>query len=51
MASIRIAWDSGEVIVDLRDTPTARALIASFPVRRSPPQYRILRRGPRLGSL
>jgi len=35
MASIRIAWGSGEVIAELRDTPTARALIAALPCQSS----------------
>ena len=29
MAKIRIAWRSGEVIADLKDTPTAQKLVAS----------------------
>jgi hypothetical protein len=35
MARIRIAWKSGEVNVTLRDTPTARALLAVLPVEAS----------------
>ena len=35
MASIRIAWGTGEVIAELRDTPTARALIAALPCQSS----------------
>lgn len=35
MARIRIAWKSGEVSVALRDTPTARALIAALPCESS----------------
>lgn len=31
MAAIRIAWDGGEVTADLRDTPTATALLAALP--------------------
>lgn len=31
MARIRVHWNGGEVIADLRDTPTARALLAALP--------------------
>ena len=31
MAAIRIAWDGGAVTADLRDTPTAAALLAALP--------------------
>ncbi len=31
MARIRIAWQGGEVTANLRDTPTARALLAVLP--------------------
>ncbi len=31
MARIRVAWGEGAVIADLRDTPTARALLAALP--------------------
>lgn len=31
MARIRITWKGGEVIADLRDTPTARQLLAALP--------------------
>jgi hypothetical protein len=31
MAKIRIAWRSGEVIADLKDTPTAKKLVAALP--------------------
>lgn len=33
MARIRIAWQSNEVTAELRDTPTARALLAALPIR------------------
>lgn len=32
MPSVRISWPQGEVIVDLRDTPTARKLLAAVPI-------------------
>ena len=35
MAKIRIAWRSGEVIADLRDTPTAKKLLAALPCKAS----------------
>jgi hypothetical protein len=35
MARIRIVWKSGEVITELHDTPTARALIAALPCESS----------------
>lgn len=35
MARVRIAWKSGEVIVDLRDTPTTQALIEALPCQSS----------------
>ena len=31
MARVRIAWDGGEVIANLRDTPTATKLLAALP--------------------
>lgn len=31
MARIRIAWSGGEVTADLRDSPTARQLLAALP--------------------
>lgn len=31
MATIRIAWGGGAVTVELRDTPTAEALLAALP--------------------
>ena len=31
MARIRIAWDSGEVIADLRETPTTKQLLKALP--------------------
>ena len=31
MAKIRIAWRSGEVTADLKDTPTAKKLLAALP--------------------
>jgi uncharacterized protein len=31
MARIRLAWSGGAVTVELRDTPTARALLAALP--------------------
>jgi len=31
MARIRVAWGGGDVIADLRDTPTAQALLAALP--------------------
>ena len=31
MARVRIAWQGGEVTAHLRDTPTARALLAALP--------------------
>lgn len=31
MAKIRIAWQSGEVTADLRDTPTVKKLLAALP--------------------
>lgn len=31
MARIRVAWGDGAVIADLRDTPTAQALLAALP--------------------
>lgn len=31
MATVRIAWDGGEVIANLRDTPTANQLLAALP--------------------
>lgn len=33
MARIRVAWGGGAVIADLRDTPTAQALMAALPCR------------------
>jgi hypothetical protein len=35
MMKIRIAWKSGEVTADLRDTPGARALLAALPCESS----------------
>lgn len=35
MAKIRIAWRSGEVIADLKDTPTAKKLVAALPCKAS----------------
>src|SRR4029079_10923233 len=31
VAKVRIAWDGGEVIANLRDTPTATQLLAALP--------------------
>jgi hypothetical protein len=31
MAKVRIAWDNGEVIADLRSTPTVARLLAALP--------------------
>ena len=33
MAKIRIAWRSGEVTADLKDTPTAKKLLAALPCK------------------
>jgi len=33
MAGIRIAWDGGSVTAELRETPTAQALLAALPCR------------------
>ena len=35
MASIRIAWSDGAIIVELRDTPTVKALLAALPCQAS----------------
>ena len=35
MAKIRIAWQSGEVTANLRDTPTVRKLLAALPFESS----------------
>lgn len=35
MAKVRIAWRAGEVIADLRDTPTAKKLLAALPCKTS----------------
>ena len=35
MASIRIAWTGGAVTAELRDTPTARAVLAALPCQAS----------------
>ena len=35
MAKIRIAWRSGEVIADLKDTPTVKKLVAALPCKAS----------------
>lgn len=35
MARIRIAWGEGAVIVELRDTPTAKAVLTALPCRAS----------------
>lgn len=35
MPRIRIAWNSGEVVAALRDTPTARGLLAVLPCESS----------------
>ena len=35
MVKIRIAWRSGEVIADLKDTPTAKKLAAALPCKAS----------------
>ena len=35
MAKIRIAWRSGEVTADLKDTPTAGKLLAALPCKAS----------------
>ena len=32
MARVRIAWDGGEVIADLRETPTTKQLLKALPV-------------------
>lgn len=36
MAKIRITWRSGEVIADLKDTPTALKLVAALPFGQTP---------------
>ena len=33
MARIRIAWDAGEVIADLRESPTTTKLLAALPCK------------------
>ena len=35
MASIRIAWSGGAITVELRDTPTAKAVLAALPCQAS----------------
>lgn len=35
MARIRIAWGGGAVTIELRDTPTAKALLAALPCHAS----------------
>ena len=35
MAKIRIAWPSGEVTADLKETPTTRKLLAALPCKAS----------------
>lgn len=35
MAGIRIAWSDGAINVELRDTPTVKALLAALPCRAS----------------
>lgn len=35
MAGIRIAWSGGAITVELRDTPTAKAVLAALPCQAS----------------
>lgn len=35
MSQIKISWPSGEIVADLRDTPTARQLMAALPLSSS----------------
>ncbi len=35
MASIRIAWSGGAITLELRDTPTAKAVLAALPCQAS----------------
>lgn len=35
MAAVRIAWNGGEVIANLRETPTAKQLVAALPFEAS----------------